>query len=38
VGMNGRGWFQTSSGKALNLSLSAGVPVGGHVLYEMIPQ
>jgi hypothetical protein len=34
----GRGWFQTAAGKALNLNLSAAVPVGGHVLYEVAPQ
>jgi hypothetical protein len=38
VGANARGWFQTLSGKALNLNLSAAVAVGGHVLYEMVSQ
>jgi len=38
VGKNGRGWFQTAPGAPLNLNLSAGVAVGGHVLYELAPQ
>ena len=33
---NARGWFQTDGGKALNLNLSAGVAVGGHVVYELV--
>src|SRR5215471_1579119 len=38
VGVNGRGWFQTAAGKALNLNLSGAVAVGGHVLYELVSQ
>jgi hypothetical protein len=38
VAANARGWFQTASGKALNLNLSAAVAVGGHLLYELIAQ
>jgi hypothetical protein len=30
----GRGLFQTGSGKALNLSLSAAIATGGFVVYE----
>ena len=37
-GPSARGWFQTGSGKALNLNLSAAVAVGGHILFEYIPQ
>lgn len=33
-----RGWFQTASGKALNLNLSGAVAVGGHVVYELVSQ
>jgi hypothetical protein len=33
-----RGWFQTAVGKALNLNLSAAVPVGRHILYEVVGQ
>lgn len=33
-----RGWFQTASGKALNLNLSGAVAVGGHVIYELVSQ
>lgn len=34
----GRGLFQTASGKALNLNLSAGSPVGGFIVYELVSQ
>jgi hypothetical protein len=34
----GRGLFQTASGKALNLNLSAAQAVGGFVVYEMVAQ
>src|SRR5262249_54795146 len=30
------GWFQTLSGEALVLNLSAAVAVGGHLTYELI--
>lgn len=33
-----KGWFQTASGKALNLNLGGAVSVTGHVLYELIAQ
>ena len=34
-GVNARGHFQTSKGNALILNLSAAIPVGGWVVYEM---
>jgi len=39
-GVGGRmdGWFDTGVGKALNLNLSAGVQVSGHVAYQVLPQ
>lgn len=39
-GVGGRidGWFDTVAGKALNLNLSAGQQVSGHVSYVILPQ
>lgn len=32
------GWFDTNAGEKLNLNLSAGVEVDGHVSYIIVPQ